>query len=395
MRVPSSVMWFLRYRGYEGAEKNLRAEADSYGINGSHRLVFTDLESWIDHIYAKRAADLILDTSHKNGHTTVIDALCAGVPVLSLEGSRMSNRAGSSVLHSLDLDILTVHSLKEYVEAAVRIATRPPLHRHLRRLVESRRESYPLFDTRKFSTNFESSLRSAWQVKKMSLLNESGSTIKHIFPSRRSRMLVPRQIPILSAKHADDAVDEYELFVQQAHSAGEKIQLHIGGRAATPDWWIVDIKGDDRVDFQMDMGNLYAFPSGSVSAVYASHVLEHCDYGVTRAVQATLHEWHRVLHPGGTLYVSVPDLLALTTLYANESTTAEERAFLMRVLYGGQTDAYDMHKVGFDENILAAYLAHAGFCNLTRVPDFGMFVDSSTMVIKGMPISLNIVAQPC
>jgi predicted O-linked N-acetylglucosamine transferase (SPINDLY family) len=57
---------------------NLRAEAQARGIQGDTRFIFTDLEPWINHTHMKRSADLVLDTSLKNGHTTMIDALWAG-----------------------------------------------------------------------------------------------------------------------------------------------------------------------------------------------------------------------------------------------------------------------------------------------------------------------------
>lgn len=394
-RMPSSVMWFIRYRGHEEAEKYLRAEANSHGVDGSSKLVFTELRPWIDHIGAKRAADLVLDTSLKNGHTTMIDALCAGVPVISLEGMHMSNRAGSSALHTLDLDVLTVNSLKEHVEVAVHVATHRQVYQQLCHSVEQRRLTYALFDTAKYTRSFDDAIRSAWEVKKSAILGGLGA--KHIFPSQatRARALEPRHFPIRSALGEDKDIQDYEARVQNALEGNAEIRLHIGGRVSDPSWWIVDVNDGDHVDFVLDMGNLYPFPDGSVSALYASHVLEHCDYGVTGEVDRTLREWHRVLKPDGALYISVPDLLTLSSLYANASTTAQERVFLMRIMFGGQTDTHDVHKVGFDESILGAYLSAVGFCNLTRVGDFGLFRDSSTMLVKGAPISLNLQAHPC
>lgn len=396
-RVPSSVMWFLRYRGHEEVEHNLRAEAKSFGVDGDRRIIFTELAPWIDHIGTKRAADLILDTPLKNGHTTMIDALCAGVPVISLEGIHMSNRAGSSALHTLDLDDLAVNSLKEYVEVAVRVATRPRLYQRLRRLVESRRFTHALFDTMKYTANFEHALQSAWDSKKSVILDPAAIKAMHIFPSQgeRTHAMSTRQIPVYSALGQDSDIIDYEARVQLAIEANDIIQLHIGGRIQMPDWWIVDVIDNDFVDFSLDMSNLYPFPDSSISAIYASHVLEHCEYGVTGAVTRTLREWRRVLQPGGTLYVSVPDLFTLASLYVNDTTTAKERVHIMRVMFGGQTDAHDVHKVGFDESLLAAYLTETGFCELSRVPGFGLFQDSSTLELKGVPISLNMRARAC
>uniref|UniRef100_H3HDK8 protein O-GlcNAc transferase n=1 Tax=Phytophthora ramorum TaxID=164328 RepID=H3HDK8_PHYRM len=393
-RVPSGVMWFIEYFGHEGAIANLRAEAEAHGID-SNRLIFSQLDPWIDHTYRKRAADLILDTSLKNGHTTILDALFAGVPVVTLEGDRMSNRATSSALNSLGLHDLTVNSLKEYVEVAVYLATHRQVLRKLREKVEENRLRYPLFDTAKYTTKFEESIKAAWQVKKSGLQAGGLTREMHIFPSISSSSVAPRNLPVLSAKDDENTEDEYAVRIQRALAAGEPIRLHIGGHAKDPDWWIVDANDGDIVDFVMNMANLYAFPDNSVDAIYGSHVLEHCTHGVGHELEQTLREWHRVLRPGGQLFVSVPNLFVLATLFINESIPHQHRMWFMTVIFGGQIDVYDVHKVGFDEAILLAYLEQAGFCDFTGHDDFGFFQDSSVLIVYDTPISLNVQAHAC
>ncbi|KAG6614793.1 UDP-N-acetylglucosamine-peptide N-acetylglucosaminyltransferase [Phytophthora cinnamomi] len=391
-RVPSSVMWFIKYFGREGAIENLRAEANAHGIN-DNRLIFSPMDPWIDHTYRKRAADLILDTSLKNGHTTVLDALCAGVPVISLEGDRMSNRATSSALNALGFHDLTVNSLKEYVEVAVYLATHKYVLQKLRQRVEDNRLHYPLFDTAKYTSKFEESIKVAWQVKKSRLQAGGPTREMHIFPE--SSLVTPRNFPVLSAKDDKNTEDEYVVRVQNALAAEEPIHLHIGGHIKNSDWWIVDANDGDIVDFVMRMENLYAFPDSSVDAIYASHVLEHCTHGVGHELENTLREWHRVLRPGGQLLVSVPNLFVLASLFINESIPHQHRMWFMTVIFGGQTDIYDVHKVGFDEAILVAYLEQAGFCDFTRYDDFGLFSDSSVLHVYDTPISLNVQAHAC
>ncbi|KAF4145414.1 Methyltransferase domain [Phytophthora infestans] len=391
-RVPSSVMWFQEYFGHEGAITNLRNEAEAHGINGK-RLIFSPLDPWIDHTYRKRIADLVLDTSMKNGHTTVLDALCAGVPVITLEGDQMSNRATSSALNALDLHDMTVHSIKEYVEVAVYLATHKHVLEKLRKKVEDNRLHYPLFDTAKYATKFEESIKAAWQLKKSRLRGPTREM--HIFQSTEASAVWPRDFPVLSAKEDSNAEDEYVVRVQNALDTQQPIQLHIGGHVKDPDWWIVDANDGDIVDFVMYISNLYAFPDNSVDVLYSSHVLEHCTHGFGRELEHTLREWHRVLRPGGQLLVSVPNLFALATLFTNESIPHQDRVWIMTVIYGGQIDQYDLHKVGFDEAILLAYLTQAGFCEFTRYDDFGLFADSSILVVHDTPISLNIQAKVC
>lgn len=400
-RVPASVLWFLRYAGHEAAETNLRREANALGVDGATRLVFGDMVPWINHTHAKRAADLILDTSLKNGHTTLHDALMAGVPVITLEGDRMSNRAGSSALHALGLHDLTVNSFKEYVELAVHLATSPRVLQKLRQRVEAHRLSRALFDTRTYTRNFDEAVKTAWAVAKTQRLAANGSLPRrtaafHVFPAQRLAHLAPRSFPVLSALDDSDEGDEYSVQVTDALAMGQAIQLHIGGHEARDGWWIVDVdSARASVDFVLRMDNLHPFPDDSVSAIYASHVLEHCHYGLHDEVRATLREWFRVLRPDGVLFVSVPDLLVLSELFARASTTDDERVLLMRIMYGGQTNAYDVHRVGFWAPLLDSYLRTAGFCESERVEGFDLFDDASTLVVKGARISLNVRARAC
>lgn len=157
-------------------------------------------------------------------------------------------------------------------------------------------------------------------------------------------------------------------------------------------WEILDANPGPAVDHVGDAGDLGRFQDASFEALYASHVLEHFDY--KDALQRALREWWRVLTPGGKLYVSVPDLTTLASLLVvKDQFTTEERFHVMRMLFGGHADAHDYHQVGLDADFLGYFLGQAGFVNLTRVADFGLFHDSSQLLFKGIPISLNVVAE--
>jgi predicted SAM-dependent methyltransferase len=398
-RVPSSVLWFLRYAGHDDAEGNLKREADAHGIDGAARLVFSPLAPWVNHTHGKRAADLVLDTTLKNGHTTLLDALFAGVPVLTLEGNRMSNRAGTSALRALDLQhALTVNSLKEYVDVAVFLATHPQVMSKLRAQVEARRLVYPLLDTSKYTRNFVDALQSAWAVTKAANNGFSHAQQRrtfHVFPARQLTQLDPHPLHVQSALNDPHTGDEYAAKVQAALATSAPVLLHIGGSVAKPGWWVVDVNDGTHVDFQLRMANLYAFPDDSVTAIYASHVLEHNHFQLHDEVTRTLHEWWRVLKPGGALFVSVPDLHVLASLFVRADMSPQDQYLVMKVMFGGQIDAYDVHNVGFFEPLLVAFLENAGFCEIERVANFGLFNDTSAMAFHGTPISLNVQARTC
>ena len=131
-----------------------------------------------------------------------------------------------------------------------------------------------------------------------------------------------------------------------------------------------------------------------MTAIYSSHSLEHISY--RNELRACLAEWHRALLPGGTLYVSVPDLEVLASLYVDESLTKKEKFFVMRMMFGAQGDDFDYHKTGFNADLLEEVLLEAGFCKLKKLNDgLGLFADTSYLTFKNRLISLNYVATAC
>lgn len=169
-------------------------------------------------------------------------------------------------------------------------------------------------------------------------------------------------------------------------------RLHIGGQVKADGWEVLNAVDAPYVDHPGNANDLSRFEDGTFAEVYASHVLEHFDY--VNELEAVLREWKRVLAPGGRLYVGVPDLDALAgLLLEKDRLNLDERFFVVKMIFGGHVDEYDYHLVGLNQELLAALLFQAGFVNLRRVGSFGLFEDTSNMAFKGVPISLNIIAE--
>jgi predicted SAM-dependent methyltransferase len=170
----------------------------------------------------------------------------------------------------------------------------------------------------------------------------------------------------------------------------EPLRLHVGGVQVKPGWKILNIQAKPGVDFVGDCVDLSLFADGSVAELYASHVYEHLGYRdeLPRAIK----EVHRVLVPGGRFMFSVPDLETLCKLFLEPTLNAQQRFHVMRMILGGQMDAYDYHKVGLTAEFAMNYLQGAGFKSARRVDNFGLFEDTSTLQFLGVPVSLNMEA---
>jgi predicted SAM-dependent methyltransferase len=170
------------------------------------------------------------------------------------------------------------------------------------------------------------------------------------------------------------------------------MKLHIGGQQVNSDWKIFDVENRSEVDFVGDACDMSQFEDESIEAIYASHVLEHFYHSLHNEMIFTLAEWHRVLKKGAQLMISVPDLRTLSWLYSRPDLDVMTRLHIMRVMFGGQTNQYDVHKIGFDFDILCLYLREVGFESCVRVAEFNLFNDCSNILILNVPISLNAIA---
>ncbi|MFN0011593.1 MAG: class I SAM-dependent methyltransferase [Phycisphaerales bacterium] len=166
------------------------------------------------------------------------------------------------------------------------------------------------------------------------------------------------------------------------------LRLHLGGEEVMTGWSIVNIQPGPGVDYVGSVTDLSAFGDETVSEIYASHVYEHLDY--RGEIQRAFKEAHRVLTKQGVLRIAVPDLVVVCALFAHPQTTTQERMELMQVIYGGQKDAFDYHKVGYSFDLLCSFLREAGFRQGQRVADFNIFDDTSRITFAGKPFSLNV-----
>jgi predicted SAM-dependent methyltransferase len=90
--------------------------------------------------------------------------------------------------------------------------------------------------------------------------------------------------------------------------------------------------------------------------------------------------------------ISVPDLDILCRMFVHPQAQPHQRFHLMRIMYGGRTNPYDVHYIGLTLEFLGGYLQEAGFRNIRRVSEFGVFNDTSSLRLGPQLISLNVEA---
>jgi len=141
-----------------------------------HRVEFVDFRPRREYLELYHRLDIVLDTFPYNGHTTSLDALWMGVPVVSLAGNTPVSRAGLSQLTNLGLPELAAHSESEYVNIAESLARDLPRLVELRSTLRGRMEHSVLMDAPHFARSIEAAYREMWQTSLQSDRSAESST---------------------------------------------------------------------------------------------------------------------------------------------------------------------------------------------------------------------------
>jgi predicted O-linked N-acetylglucosamine transferase (SPINDLY family) len=157
--APRAVLWLLA--AHPRTRANLRLRAARQGV-AQERLVFAGGVDQDAHLARLRCADLALDTLPVGSHTTGVDALWAGVPLLTCAGERFAGRVGASLLAAVELPDLVAPSLARYRERLLALVADPEPLRGYAAHLERGRRTLQLWDTRGFAADFEALLARAY-----------------------------------------------------------------------------------------------------------------------------------------------------------------------------------------------------------------------------------------
>ena len=156
-KIENSYLWLRQPNKI--ASKNLIDFFEAKNIDSS-RIVFAErVELYEEHLARYNFGDLLLDTFIYNGHTTTIESLWAGLPVITLEGNSFASRVSSSILKSIGFEVLIAKTKDEYIEKVLFYSkNKNELNKLKRRLLKLKSE-HALFNTKEFVLNFEKVLK--------------------------------------------------------------------------------------------------------------------------------------------------------------------------------------------------------------------------------------------
>ena len=163
-QVEDSILWLYCDSDQNKAliKNNLRARASAAGIDPA-RLIFATKLPKSEHLGRLRHADVFLDCFPVTAHTTAVDALWAGVPVISIHGDSMTSRVSASILKAAGLPELITNDLNEYHDLALTYARDRERLKQLKERIWTTRKEMALFDTARFCNALEKLFSSMWQ----------------------------------------------------------------------------------------------------------------------------------------------------------------------------------------------------------------------------------------
>ena len=183
------------------------------------------------------------------------------------------------------------------------------------------------------------------------------------------------------------------------------MKLHLGcGKRNFEGWTNVDLADFPHIHYQNSVDNLYMISDNSCEVVYSSHTIE---YFCRDEINDVLTEWHRVLKPGGTLRLAVPDFDALIKVYRETGNLA----LILGPLFGKMKissnlgEEHIFHKTVYNLDHLKTVLESNGFRDVKRYDwrtvEHSVYDDHSQAYIphldkeNGQLISLNVEAIKC
>jgi predicted O-linked N-acetylglucosamine transferase (SPINDLY family) len=160
--VPESVLWLNASAGH-GVRGRLRAAAAARSV-APERLVFADrVPDKAQHLARHALAELFLDTFTFNASTTALDALWAGLPVLTVAGPHFHSRIAAGYVSAVGMPELVCPDRDSYRARAIELAFDREALAALAAKLARTRLSAPLFDGKRFVGHLESAYRSMWR----------------------------------------------------------------------------------------------------------------------------------------------------------------------------------------------------------------------------------------
>ena len=149
----NSILWLSITKGTL-QHKNILKEFNNRNIDSS-KIFFSEKIEYQKYLERFQLADLFLDTYPYGGHTTSIEALSSGLPILTLQGESFQSRVSSSLLKNLDLDELITSNKEDYIKLAIKLYENNEKIKSFKIKLTNQRKLSNIFNNKIYTKNLE------------------------------------------------------------------------------------------------------------------------------------------------------------------------------------------------------------------------------------------------
>lgn len=176
-KTSNSVLWL--FEDNTAAGQNLKLAAIQSGID-PERIIFAKPMLLSDHLDRHHCADIFLDTFPCNAHTTALDALWMGLPIVTLYGNSYASRVAMSMLNTLGLKKYATRSVDEYIKIALRLSKSKIERTKLRARILNEENRARIFDCFNFTKYLELAYINC--LKKYNMGTQDDINLSQIYP---------------------------------------------------------------------------------------------------------------------------------------------------------------------------------------------------------------------
>ncbi|MFY7782053.1 MAG: hypothetical protein ACOVQI_13035, partial [Tagaea sp.] len=157
--VPDAILWLAGRKAYAPAQDALRAAAHAADVAPARLIFAGHAFDKSAHLARHRAADLFLDSFAVSAASTALDALSAGLPVLTKRGRQAHANVAASFLTALEFPELIAADAADFVARAIALARDPAARADLRARLVAAVAARPPFDAATMARHAEAAFR--------------------------------------------------------------------------------------------------------------------------------------------------------------------------------------------------------------------------------------------
>lgn len=155
--VPNTILWILDPGPV--ACNFIAKETRKCGVE-PRRIVIAPRLKHEAHLARMQCCDLMLDPWPYGGHTSTSDALFAGVPVISLQGTNFASRVSGGLLIAAGMGVMVQKDIDSYVQKSIIMLTHPRILNAANKYLKEKTPSSNLFNSKLKAKTLEDKIQS-------------------------------------------------------------------------------------------------------------------------------------------------------------------------------------------------------------------------------------------